>query len=891
MESVALIRTKLYRPRLADDLVERPRLRAQLDRGLERKLTLVAAPAGYGKSTLVAGWLETCARPNAWLSLDENDSDLMVFLNSFIAAVQSIFPEACRESSALLRSPERTPPFVLTTTLINDLDRIEQPYILVLDDYHLIHDLAVHNLMDDLLHYAPRTLHLVLISRLNPPLNLLRLRAQGQLTEIRADELRFTTDEVLAFMQRVRGATANVTVAAKLQEKTEGWAAGLRLCFLSMQGPDELDAVAERLPGQGLATNYLFHEVFTSQPLEIQAYLLETSILDRFSADLCEHLHRVESEPGHRSGRAFIDRLVRAGVFVIPVDDEQKWFRYHHLFQEALQRQLSKMYGEERIVQLHELASQWFARNGLIEDAVRHALAAGSPVRAAELIEQHKDEVLNPSRWQVLERWLAHLPEEIIRQRPQLLLARLWILHFLYDISAMPPLLKRVDDLLEGEEDDPVTAGEGAFFRGESLFWAGRIEQSISYFERALTLLTPERKLARSAASTFLVMAYQVAGEFSRAVVTGRALLAENPEDGAHKGRALGSLVCIHLLAGRAMEGGRFASRLMAMAERTDDPFFLGWAAYLLGCIHFGWNELETAIGYFTLAVDKRFFLNQNLPIDSYIGLAISYQALGRDEQVDEIMERFLKYTQIRPNPMSALLIQSLQARLAILRGDREKMGRLLRTVDFSADRGTIFVAVESPRITHGRLLVAWGTDAALQKAVPLLQGHLQWTRNTHNVRHQIEILPILAVAYQKQGRFRKAVQTLEEALMLAEPGGWVRPFLDLGSEMGELLQKVEGDGSLRDFRDQLLKSLPKPQASQALQRLAQLPEPLTNRELDVLALLVQRRTNKEIAQTLGISPVTVKRHTSNIYQKLLVNGRHQAAEKAVSLGIVHPLK
>jgi LuxR family maltose regulon positive regulatory protein len=859
----------------------------KLDRGLDRTLILVAAPAGYGKSTLAAEWLETCARPSAWLSLDEGDSDLMVFLNYFIAAVQSVLPEACQEISALLHAPDRPSQFALASTLINDLDRIGQPFIVALDDYHLIHDMAVHNLMDDLLHHAPRTLHLVLISRINPPLNLRRLRARGQLTEIRVEDLRFTTDEIGAFMQKTWGASFDEAEIARLQEKTEGWAAGLRLCFLSLKGPDELVTLADRFPGKGLVTDYLFHEVFINQPEAMQEYLLSTSILDRFSASLCEYLHGAGAESGSMSGQAFIDWLTQADIFVISLDDEREWFRYHHLFQEVLRRQLAKTYDDEGIARLHDRASDWFARNGMIDEAIHHGLAAGDVVQAAELIEQNMDEILNTDRWPILERWLAYLSDEIIQQRPKLLLARLWIMHFQYNISAIPLQLKQMDAVLGEEPVDSAMAGEREFFRGEPRFWRGEIEQSIHHFEQALALLPPENKLARGAAEIFLMTAYQVIGQTERAVAKGQALLKGESEDDAYKGRLLGALIFVHLLSGRSAEAHRVADRLMAMAKRMNAPFFIGWAAYLLGYIHFGWNDLETAITHFTLAADNRFFLNQNLSIDNYIGLALSYQAIGQRERVDEIIGQLLECVQTPQNPVSALLLRSTQARLAILQGDMEKMIHWLRTVDFSVDLGMMFVTIESPRITHGRLLTAWGTNASLQKAVAILQDRLQWTRSTHNVRQQMEILPILAVAYQRQGRPRKATHTLEQALTLAEPDGWIRPFLEFGPDMGELLNGIDGACSVRDFRDQIVAALSTSQAGSLFQIQAQLPEPLTNRELEVLALLAQRRSNKEIAAALVISPTTVKRHASNIYQKLQVNGRRQAATKAISLGLI----
>ena len=889
METTTLIRTKLNRPRVVSDLVERPRLVGVMNKGLERELTLVSAPAGYGKSTLVTQWLETCERSSAWLSLDRSDSDLVVYLNYFIAAVQTLFPDVGKEVLALLQSPNLPSLQALTATLINDLDPIEQPFILALDDYHLIHDMAVHNLMDELLRYAPRTLHLVLISRLNPPLNLHQLRARGQMVEIRAEDLRFTADETRTFAQKVWQAPLDRDDAIRLKEKTEGWATGLRLCVLSMKGPDGFDALADRLPGRGLATEYLFHEVFVSQPKVIQECLLKTSILDRFSASLSEHLRDDGTESESISGQAFIDWLQQADIFVIALDIERQWFRYHHLFQDLLKRQLGQVYDAESIARLHDRASEWFAQNGLIEEAIQHALAADDLTRAAELIEQHKDEILNADQWPILERWLSYLPEKIIQQRVGLIVARLWIAHIHYDIRTIGALLGKLDVLLEGGALDPATAGERALFRGTYAFWREEIEQSIERLERALTLIPSENKFAYGAVDIYLAIAYQMTGQFEKSVTTYQALLDDEREGNSRKGKLMGSLIFVYLLSGDAARAYEFVRRLKSVAERMDDPFFVGWAAYLSGNIHFGWNDLEAAVRDFMQTVDNRFFLNPNTAVDGYIGLALSYQALGQKEQADAVMDQLSDYVSALPS-FSALMAHSARARLALWQGDRARVAHLLRTIDFSPDSGTLSFLIEYPRITHARLLIARGTEASLEESIGLLQKHLQFARDIHNIRQQIVILPLLAVAYLKRGWRQQAIRSLKEAVTLTEPGGWIRPFLEFELEMAELFSTIKWGNDVRDFIDQVRAALPSPSSGSLARNRSQLPEPLTDREIEVLTLLARRYQAKEIAAELFISPATVRRHVSNIYQKLGVNRRQEAVEKAVVLGIIPSL-
>ena len=888
MESVIIVRTKLHRPRGVGDLVERPRLLEQLNRNLDRTLTLIAAPAGYGKSTLAAQWLESCDRPSAWLSLDERDSDLGVFLNYFVAAVQSVFPDAGNEILLLLQAPERPPLSVLIRALINDLDRIEQPFILALDDYHLIHDVAVHELLNELLRHAPRALHLTIISRLDPPLNFRKLRARGQMTEIRTEDLRFTSAEIRQFFQKIWGQPFDDARVARFQETTEGWATGLRLYSLASSNPEDLDAIADQFASKRLVADYLLHEVFASLPEDVRIYLLKTSIFERFSVSLCDCLKEIPPTSASMNGRDFIARLQQADAFVIPLDDQREWFRYHHLFRDVLRRQLALDFDAEAIAQLHRCASDWFVRHNLVEEAIQHALAAGDVTRAAELIEQRRDEELNEARWPVLAHWLSLLPDDIIHQRAELLIARLWIAHIHHDVRTVELLLAQLDVLMAETEPDAGTAGEGAFFKGTRAFWQGEIEQSVGQFETAMTLIPPEKKFALGAVDMHLTVSYQMTGQLKKAVDTCKTLLAAERQDNSRRGKLMGGLIFIYLLSGDTTSAYQMTRRLQNMAENMGDPFLIGWAFYLLGLIHFGWNDLEAAISSFTRAVENRFFLNPTVAVDGYIGLALSAQALGRKEQADEVMAQLFEY--ITPlSPITSILARSGRARLRLWRGEHKGIHQLLRTINFAQDRGPMSLHLEQPRITHARLLVARNSEASLAESVLLLQDHLRSARSTHNIRQQIILLPLLAVAYHKSGHRQKAVQTLKEGVRIAEPGGWVRPFLEFGPDMAELFSSIRWENDFRDFIDQIRTALPEPARRGQFFPRQRLPEPLTDREREVLGLQARRYQTKEIAAALGISPATVSRHASNIYQKLGVNKRQDAVEKAILLGIIPP--
>jgi len=886
--SYPLISTKLHRPRVVSDLVERPRLVEKLNRGQNRKLALVVAPAGYGKSTLVAEWLETHERPWTWLSLDENDSNLTVVLNYLIAAVHNIFPKPNWETSTLLQSSESPQTPVLIRTFINELDRIEHPFTLILDDYHLIREAEVHTLMGELLRHPPRALHLVLISRLNPPLNLMQLRASGQMVEIRAQDLSFTTRETADFLQKAAGTPVDEETAGLLQKKTEGWVTGLRLSLLSLRRPEDIDKLPGSLPGERLTTEYLFQEVLENQSPEIRESLLKTSIFNRFCAPLYDAVIKDDSD-GRQvlSGDGFIDWLTRANLFSISLDNQHLWHRYHHLFRHLLQRQLEQRFDSESIALLHHSASDWFAQNGFIEEAIHHALAADNPGLAGDIIAQHKDKLLDADHHNILERWLSYLPNEVINQRPGLLLIQLWLHEFHYDFEPIPPLLQQLDDLLEAKTVDLATLGQREFFQGVPLFWQGQAQPSMEHFERSLALTPPENESVRASVTLYLAVAKQMAGLGEETARTYQMWLNQERKDSVLKGRLLGALVFVHYLSGQLAPVSYYANQLLELGQRLDNAFILGWSHFVLGHIHFDWQMLDVAASHFSQAIRYKHFLDRIPRVESYFGLALSYQGLGRGEEADQIMQQFMIDTEEYPNPGSALFARSAQMRLAILRNDMEKVRYLQHVIDFSSDRGTMLFWLELPRITECRFFIAQGTPSSLKKAVRLLTEHLQFARSTHNVLQQIVILPLLAAAYEKLNQRQKAIQTLSDAVTLAEPGGLIHPFLEPAPEMIRLFGRLKQRGETREFISQIINALPTPPSDGSRTGQTQLLDPLTDREMDVLSLLAQRYSNKEIATRLYITPATVKRHTVNIYQKLEVNGRRQAVERAMALGIL----
>ena len=459
----SILRTKLHRPAVPGDHVHRARLLEYLDQRRERPLAMVSAPAGYGKSVLISCWLEASDRPSAWLSLDEQDNDLRQFLAYFLAAVQTIFPDAVRETIPLVKTSNLPPVSVVARSLANELDSIAQDFILVLDDIHRIRKKSVYDFLNELLRHPPRSMHLVLIGRRDPNLPITSLRASKQLSEIRLFDLRFTTEETAAYLQAMLGVKIKEDTAATLAEKTEGWIVGLRLSVLAMRGQD--DAIGKLLELKGNTVHmseYLITEVLDAQLPPVRHNLLSTSILDRFSAPLCDSLSVQDSEhiEGEIDGADFIAKLQTENLFLIALDTENRWFRYHHLFQNLLQNQLKRNLSSEEIASLHSRASNWFEAEGLIEEGLKHALAAEDVERAVLLVERNRKRALNTDRWYVLEQWLAVLPETVVQQRAELLLARAWVLVHHIRFEAALPVIDQIESLLGDDLEQQPLRGE-----------------------------------------------------------------------------------------------------------------------------------------------------------------------------------------------------------------------------------------------------------------------------------------------------------------------------------------------------------------------------------------------------------------------------------------------
>jgi LuxR family maltose regulon positive regulatory protein len=908
----ALLRTKLHQPRIRDDLVPRPRLVGRLNRGLDRRMTLVCAPAGFGKTTLLAQWLADADSPRsvAWLSLDENDNDLVLFLNYIIAAIQTVFPDACPETSSLLKAPQLPPQDTIATILINEISDLqpgpesgEGPGLtLVLDDYHKIEDKTVHQLVAALVGSRLQQMHLVLASRAEPALPLAWLRVGREMTEIRMEDLRFTHGEAQAFLSAAVGESLPDETIAILEERTEGWIAALRLAAISMRstplmrGEADREAFVQSFRGTHRALmDYLMAEVLSHQSPAQKEFLLRTSILDRFCAPLCQ---AVTGESLGESERILAE-LDRVGMFLVPLDYEHNWYRYHHLFRELLRYRLQAEVGAREIDALHRRAGTWLAGQSLIEESLRYSLTAGDAEGAARLVEKHRHDALNREDCALLERWLDMLPEETVQRRPALLLARAWVLDYRYQIAAIPPLLQAAEACLSADAD--VWAESALGLEGEIdalwsvvLAWGGHGKQALERALRALERIPPAYAFARSFAMLILALAYQMTGQTETAL---RALSNYLGEAGTLPDTVITRLLIgqayLQIRAGNLHQAAQVLHRLQLVADKARLTISVVIANWLLGRISYEWNHLGTASQYLATVFELRYGGHYGMVYDSMVSLALTYQVQGKPDRADETLVAMRNFTLDIGLVERLYEFDAFKALLDIFQGQLQPAIRWAEATPLDMPSAYTFVWVELPITTKARVLIAQGTEASLREAVRLLQGLLTFAGSLHNTYRQIKFLALLALAYQAQGQADDALQALERSVKLAQPGGIVRTFVDLGPGMARLLYQMVERGVEPEYVGQVLAAFDEQTIDDTDSSFAVRPSPIveppTRRELEVLKLLSQDLSNKEIAKTLVISPLTVKVHASNIYAKLGVSGRVKAVAQAKALGILPP--
>jgi LuxR family maltose regulon positive regulatory protein len=892
----SLVATKLHVPAPRAGLIGRARLIDRLERGLASRLVLVSAPAGFGKTSLLTQWLAAVAGHGhtvAWLALDQGDNRAHAFWPHLVAAVKTAVPGFGAGLLPLLEASESTTEGVLAA-LVNELDALSGELYLVLDDYHLIDDQGIQEGVIFLLEHLPAHAHLLITTRADPPLPLALLRARGDLMEIRAADLRFTPEEASTYLNEVMGLDLRPEAVNALETRTEGWIAALQLAALSMQGRDDVAGFIAGFTGNDrYIVDYLVEEVLARQPDEIRSFLLRTSILDQLSGPLCDAV------TGCAGGKAMLERLERANLFVIPLDDRRRWYRYHLLFADVLRAHLEEEQTEQ-IPNLHRRASEWYGQHGERSEAIRHALAGGDVERTAELVESALPEMRKARHEMQLRAWVEPLPDEVVRRRPVLAVTFAGALLLSGELAGVEGRLddaerRIVASLASGVGDEGELRrlrGDIEVHRAALAQVRGDVPATVEHAQRAMELALEDDHVVRAGAAGFLGIAFWTGGDLEAAHRAWSECVAQLEQAG-YVSDALGAtqaLGDICIMQGRLGDALSTYEHALLLVPEQSRALVRGPADMHVGIsdVLRERNDLEGARRH--LLESQELGEHATMPQHPYrwrVAMARLRQAEGGAEEALALLEEAerLYVSDFFPNvhPLAAL-----RARMWIAMGRLREARGWAREAGLSPE-GDLSYLGEFEHITLARLLLAiaktnTGAQESRAQAVDLLGRLREDAEAGTRTGSVIEILILEALAAADRGDGASALAALEQALTAAESEGYLRLFVDEGQAMTALLREASRRGIATGYIEELLAGGEQPSLRRA--KTQGLVEPLSERELDVLRLLGSDLSGPDIARELMVSLNTLRTHTKNIYMKLGVNNRRAALRRAKELDL-----
>jgi LuxR family transcriptional regulator, maltose regulon positive regulatory protein len=916
--AIPILATKLYIPPPPPKIVARPRLIDRLNEGLAagRKLTLISAPAGFGKSTLVSEWLTSCGRSAAWLSLDDNDNDPVRFLIYLTSALQRISSNSGMGILEILQSPQPPPIESILTTLLNEFTAISNGFILVFDDYHVIDAKAIDEALAFLIEHLPPQTHLVITTREDPSLPIPRLRVRGQMTELRAVDLRFSPAEAAGFFDQMMGLNLSTEDITVLETRTEGWVAGLQLAALAMRvmpGHQDATHFIKSFTGtHHFVMDYLIEEVLQQQSEQMQTFLLRTAILDRLCGSLCD---AVLFNPSP-SGQETLEYLERANLFIIPLDNERHWYRYHRLFADLLRQRLRQGQTPEEIAHYHLCASEWFERNGDPTEAFRHRITARDYVQAAGLAERSWQGMYESFQSATWLGWVKQLPEELICSRPVLCTQIAWGFMDAHEVDASESRLRDAERCLEGppagmvivdQEQFQTLRARIAFARAYNAQTRRDFLSAVKYAELVYELVPEENQFLRAQTTAILGAAYLISGDLDAA--------CRSMNDWIESALKVGDF---------------FSAFAYAMAEKAD---ILTAQGHLREALRTYQQALDLAAEH-----DSKVL---RVMAHHYLGMAMLYHEMGDDEAADQHLQKSLGLASLHMSVDWSYRRCIAQARLKESAGELAaaidlldeakryyiktliphtrpihaikariylKQGRLFKAEEWVNEQGLavddeLSYLREFEHITLARVLLAEYQSnrdvRVMLKTLSLVQRLLKAAADGKRMGSLLEILVLQALAHQMQGDIPAALLSLERALMLAEPEGYVRLFVDECSPMAQLLREAAARQIRPDYTGQLLARFeddqpigagepPLPDGRRQATPVSQpLIEPLSQRELEVLRLFATELSGPEIARELVIGLSTVRTHTKSIYSKLNVTNRRAAVQRAIDLDLI----
>lgn len=897
-----LINTKINEPTLRRNLVSRKRLLTLLLDGIKQghKLTFISAPAGFGKTTLVSEWIAAGEIPAAWIALDESDDNTSRFLTYLIAALQTLITGVGEGVLAALQSSHPSSAKDLLTTLLNELSATEDDFILVLDDYHVIDSKDVDELLTFLVEHIPPSMHLVITTREDPQLPLARLRARNQLTEIRAAELRFTESEAADFLNQVMGLNLSTENIAALETRTEGWVAGLQLAALSMQGKADVTEFIRSFSGANqFVLDYLLEEVLQKQPESLQGFLLRTSILNRLNGSLCDALWQDEKT----SAQKMLEQLERANLFVISLDDERSWYRYHHLFRDLLRQRLSHKHGKDEIAQIHIRASEWFEQNGDIGEAFHHAITAIDLDRAARLLESSwlgMDETFQTSTWLG---WVNQLPLSVRRVRPVLLTQMGWSYMDAGNAEASESSLKDAEACLKNPLEDLVIVEAEQFralpariamARAFNAQVQNRFADTVKFAEMAQDMAPPDDEFMQAQASAILSFTHWASGELDKVYpfLSSWVDAAQQADNFAFVVATSFAKADILIAQGRLRDAIQVYQTALKLATTHGVESITAHHHLGLGLLYHEMGEDERAASH----LQKSFELGRQTPIVDWAyrkSLAQAYlkESEGDHDAALEALDEAQRFYVRTPIP-NLRPVGAMKARIYLKQEQLMNAQTWARKSGLSL-RDTPDYLHEFERVTLARIALA-EVNVNFSDVVSSLERHLKLAETQNRLASQIEILIVLSLAFHAKGEQANAIALLEQALKLAKSEGYLRLFVDEGELMRllilDLRSALESSAQtevqpLFGYVEKLLAGFSQP--TQLQKSKTELIDPLSDRELEVLRLIAQGLSNQEITQKLVVALSTVKGHNLRIFAKLQAKSRTEAVARARELGLL----
>jgi LuxR family transcriptional regulator, maltose regulon positive regulatory protein len=904
-----LIHTKLHLPFIRAEVVHRPRLQKRIMEGLRGPLTLITAPAGFGKTTLVASCISSCGLPAAWLSLDKSDNQDGRFLTYLVAALQKVNPSAGNEAEKLLKAVQPASPEIVLTSLINELDVANVETALVLDDYQLIDSRAVHDDVSFLLEHCPQSFHILIVTRSDPPLPLARLRGRGQTVELRAVDLRFTGQEAAQFLNDVMQLQLDSESVKALADRTEGWIAGLQMAALSMRDREDVLGFIKGFSGTSrYILDYLLEEVLARQTPEIQRFLLYTSILDRLSAQLCDAVLSIDASDSifHVSSASMLEYLERENIFLVPLDDQRIWYRYHHLFADLLRTELQKSLVIQGIAQLHLRAALWFEQNGSTLEAIHQASLASDFDRVERLIEQNYFELMNHGEMISIKFWTKKLSKELIYSRPRLCIYEALSRSWFGQLDEADVLLKEAEKRIRSQHSDP----EMHSMLGFLIYVQSRVAALHGNMRRAIALNlsardnTPADNLAMQLTiGITLGLEYFLDGDFIRAVKTLEKVIEwgysfNDITDGI---AAYGILARLYALQGRlhkAYEQHQKAEQWLNMATGSH----LGAKGLIevgIADVLYEWNDLNAALVHIEQGLDLiPLWGKTDDMVMALTTLSRIHFAQGNRHSASEAMEKAIQLIQacgVFSEARNA--VETAQIRFFLAHGDRRSAAQWADSFEQNSHQkmddldDPFRFRDEAVQIARVRVFMA---QNKLDDAMGLISTLEENAQSFGRIGRLIEIKILKALSMQKMGNIVRANNALAESLALAEPEGYLRVFLDEGQPIQMLLNQwvtCTTTNPLHKYATRLSSQL---DAELQLRTDREKPSPANNfidplsaRELEVLKLMALGRTNQEIARLLVVAPGTIKAHAASIYRKLDVANRTEAVARARQFGLL----